>query len=625
MRNDRYASLLENVEKPGRYTGGELNSEWKDPSEVDLRLCFCFPDSYEIGMSNLGMRILVGCFNRMDGVFCERCYAPWPDMEAQLRSHGLPLYALESGDPLGWFDAVLFTLQYELCYTNVLNMLDLAGIPLLSSERGAEYPLIVAGGPCAYNPEPLADFVDVFSIGEGEEALPELAELLRTCRKEGVPKKELLYRISQLEGFYVPSLYDVTYRPDGTLESFRPNREGVPATVRKRIIEKLDDVYFPVASPVPYLEVVHDRVVLEVNRGCVRGCRFCQAGMVYRPYRDKSPETLDACAAASVRNTGYSELSLTSLSISDYPRLPELIDRLLRWTERQRVSLSLPSQRIDAFYEELMEKVMSVRKSGLTFAPEAGTQRLRDVINKNITEEEILTACGKAFDGGRNSLKLYFMNGLPTETDEDVAGIATLAQRIVDLFYAQKRPGRSVTVTVSVSCFVPKPFTPFQWEGQTAPDELERRQKLLRDCIRSRKIDYKYHDARVSRLEAIFARGDRRLGRALAEAVRRGQRFDAWDEFFDYDRWMAIFDDLGIDPSFYANRRFGEDELLPWDFLDIGVSKKFLLSERRKAQAAQTTPDCRTKCAGCGASALCKERCSCDEWREEQAERTEKA
>ncbi len=625
MRNDRYASLLEHVEKPGRYTGGELNSEWKDPSEVDLRLCFCFPDSYEIGMSNLGMRILVGCFNRMDGVFCERCYAPWPDMEAQLRSHGLPLYALESGDPLGSFDAVLFTLQYELCYTNVLNMLDLAGIPLLASERGEEHPLIVAGGPCAYNPEPLADFVDVFSIGEGEEALPELAELFRTCRKEGVPKKELLYRISQLEGFYVPSLYDVTYRPDGTLESFRPNREGVPAIVRKRIIEHLDDVYFPVASPVPYLEVVHDRVVLEVNRGCVRGCRFCQAGMVYRPYRDKSPETLDACAAASVRNTGYSELSLTSLSISDYPRLPELIDRLLRWTEQQRVSLSLPSQRIDAFYEELMQKVMSVRKSGLTFAPEAGTQRLRDVINKNITEEEILTACGKAFDGGRNSLKLYFMNGLPTETDEDVAGIAALAQRIVDLFYSQKRPGRSVNVTVSVSCFVPKPFTPFQWEGQTAPDELERRQKLLRDCIRSRKIDYKYHDARVSRLEAIFARGDRRLGRALAEAVRRGQRFDAWDEFFDYDRWMGIFDDLGIDPSFYANRAFGEDELLPWDFLDIGVSKKFLLSERHKAQAARTTPDCRTKCAGCGASALCKERCSCDEWREGQAERTGKA
>lgn len=613
MRDDRYAALLQRVEKPGRYTGGELNSDWKDPAEVDLRMCFCFPDSYEIGMSNLGMKILIGCLNRMDGVFCERCYAPWPDMEEQLRTNGVPLYALESGDPLTDFSAVLFTLQYELCYTNVLNMLDLAGIPLYASERGEEFPLIVAGGPCAYNPEPLADFVDIFSIGEGEEALPELAELIRVCRREGVPKAELLYRVSQLEGFYVPSLYDVTYHEDGTIASFRPNREGVPATVRKRIIERMDDVFFPEKSPMPYLEVVHDRVVMEVNRGCIRGCRFCQAGMVYRPYRDKSPETLDACARASVGHTGYSEISLTSLSISDYPRLPELIERLLQWTEGQKVSLSLPSQRIDAFYEELMEKVMSVRKSGLTFAPEAGTQRLRDVINKNITEEEILTACGKAFDGGRNSLKLYFMNGLPTETDEDVAGIAALAQRIVDLFYSQKRTGRSVNVTVSVSCFVPKPFTPFQWEGQTRLEELERKQKLLRDCIRSRKIDYKYHDAKVSHLEAILAKGNRRLGQALAEAVRRGQRFDAWDEFFDYDRWMQVFADLGIDPAFYANRTMGEDELLPWDFLDIGVSKRFLLAERHRAQAEQTTPDCRTKCSGCGASALCKEPCSCNQ------------
>lgn len=613
VKDDRYATLLRRVEKPGRYIGGELHSEWKDPADVDLRLCFCFPDNYEIGMSNLGMKILVGCFNRMDGVFCERCYAPWPDMEEQLRKNGVPLYALESGDPLTDFAAVLFTLQYELCYTNVLNMLDMAGIPLYASERGEEYPLIVAGGPCAYNPEPLADFVDVFSIGEGEEALPELAELIRTCRREGASKAELLYRVSQLEGFYVPSLYDVTYHEDGTVASFSPNREGVPATVRKRIIENMDEVYFPEKSPMPYLEVVHDRVVMEVNRGCIRGCRFCQAGMVYRPYRDKSPETLNACARASVGHTGYSEIALTSLSISDYPRLPQLIEQLLTWTEGQKVSLSLPSQRIDAFYEELMEKVMSVRKSGLTFAPEAGTQRLRDVINKNITEEEILTACGKAFDGGRNSLKLYFMNGLPTETDEDVAGIAALAQRIVDLFYSKKRTGRSVNVTVSVSCFVPKPFTPFQWEGQTPAEELERKQKLLRECIRSRKIDYKYHDAQVSFLEAVFARGNRRLGRALAEAVKRGQRFDAWDEFFDFDRWMQIFADLGMDPAFYANRTMGEEELLPWDFIDIGVSKRFLLAERHRAQAEQTTPDCRTKCSGCGASGLCKEPCSCDQ------------
>ena len=615
MRDDRYAELLKNVEKPGRYVGGELHSDWKDPSEVDTRICFCFPDSYEIGMSNLGMRILIGCMNRMDGVFCERSYAPWPDMESQLVEHNVPLYALESGDPLGDFDMVMFTLQYELCYTNVLNMLKLSGIPMYASERGSGYPLIVAGGPCSYNPEPLADFVDVFSIGEGEEALPELVELYRQCRKEGLPKEEFLYRASRLEGFYVPSLYTPEYGEDGKLSAFRPNREGVPAKVRKRIIEDLDHVYFPESSPVPYLDVVHDRVMLEVFRGCIRGCRFCQAGMVYRPYRDKSPENLDACARASVANTGYSEISLTSLSISDYPRLPELIDKLLSWTEPKRVGLSLPSQRIDAFYEELMTKVMSVRKSGLTFAPEAGTQRLRDVINKNITEEEILSACGKAFDGGRNTLKLYFMNGLPTETDEDVKGIALLAQKIVDLFYSVKRSGRSVGVTVSVSCFVPKPFTPFQWDAQDSLEELERKQMLLRGEIRSRKIDYKYHDARVSRLEAVFAKGDRRLGEALAEAVRRGQRFDAWDEYFDYDRWMDIFDACGIDPAFYANRQLSEDELLPWDFIDIGVTRQFLLHEREKSRRGETTPDCRTKCSGCGAVTLCSGPCSCTEGR----------
>lgn len=612
MKDNRYAELLRQVEKPGRYTGEEFHSDWKDLSAVDLRLCFCFPDSYEIGMSNLGMRILVGCFNRMEGVFCERCYAPWPDMEQQLVEHGVPLYALESGDPLTAFAAVLFTLQYELCYTNVLNMLRLAGIPMEAAARGEEFPLIVAGGPCAYNPEPLADFVDVFSIGEGEEALPELAELIRTCRREGVSKAELLKQIARLDGFYVPSLYAVSYHEDGTLASFTPRQAGVPAKVRKRIIEHLDDVYFPDRSPVPYLDVVHDRVMLEVTRGCIRGCRFCQAGMIYRPYRDKSPENLNACAQASIRNTGYSEISLTSLSISDYPRLPELIDRMLPWTEPQRVGLSLPSQRIDAFYEELMEKVMSVRKSGLTFAPEAGTQRLRDVINKNVTEEEILTACEKAFAGGRNSLKLYFMNGLPTERDEDIIGIANLAQRIVDRFYAEKRRGRSVSVTVSVSCFVPKPFTPFQWEAQDTAEQLERKQRLLREQIRTRKIDYKYHDARVSHLEAVFARGDRRLGKALAEAVRRGQRFDAWDEFFDYDRWMQVFADVGIDPAFYANRTWGEEELLPWDFIDIGVTKQFLLAEKHRAYAEQTTPDCRTQCSGCGAVTLCRDACSCN-------------
>lgn len=610
MKNDKYAHLLKRVEKPGRYIGGELNSTVKDMSTVDLRLCFCFPDTYEIGMSNLGMRILIDCFNRMDGVFCERSYAPWPDMEEQLIKNGVPLYALESGDPLRDFDAVLFTLQYELCYTNVLNMLRLAGMPLYAKDRAEDMPLVVAGGPCSYNPEPLADFVDIFSIGEGEEALVELAELIRVCKKEGVSKAETLYRVSQLEGFYVPSLYDVTYNEDGTLASFTPNRDGVPKTVKKRIIKDMDKVNFPDKSPMPYLDVVHDRVMLEVTRGCIRGCRFCQAGIIYRPYRDKSPDNLVECARKSIDNTGYSEISLTSLSISDYPRLPELVDKLLTWTEEEKVSLSLPSQRIDAFYEELMEKVMSVRKSGLTFAPEAGTQRLRDVINKNIAEDDILIACEKAFDGGRNSLKLYFMNGLPTETDEDIVGIANLAQKIVDLFYAKKRKGRGVTVTVSVSCFVPKPFTPFQWEAQNDFEELERKQRLLRDHITSRKIDYKYHDAKFSRLEAVFAKGDRRLGKALAEAVARNQRFDAWDEFFSYENWMDIFADTGIDPAFYANRVMGEAELLPWDFIDIGVTKSFLLREKHKAESGETTPDCRTKCSACGANRYCDGGCS---------------
>ena len=610
MTNDKYAHLLKRVEKPGRYIGGELNSTVKDMSTVDLRLCFCFPDTYEIGMSNLGMRILIDCFNRMDGVFCERSYAPWPDMEEQLIKNGVPLYALESGDPLRDFDAVLFTLQYELCYTNVLNMLRLAGMPVYAKDRAEDMPLVVAGGPCSYNPEPLADFVDIFSIGEGEEALVELAGLIRACKKEGVSKAETLYRVSQLEGFYVPSLYDVTYNEDGTLASFEPNRDGVPKTVKKRIIKDMDKVNFPDKSPMPYLDVVHDRVMLEVTRGCIRGCRFCQAGIIYRPYRDKSPDNLVECARKSIDNTGYSEISLTSLSISDYPRLPELVDKLLTWTEEEKVSLSLPSQRIDAFYEELMEKVMSVRKSGLTFAPEAGTQRLRDVINKNIAEDDILVACEKAFDGGRNSLKLYFMNGLPTETDEDIVGIANLAQKIVDLFYAKKRKGRGVTVTVSVSCFVPKPFTPFQWEAQNSFEELERKQKLLRDHITSRKIDYKYHDAKVSRLEAVFAKGDRRLGKALAEAVARNQRFDAWDEFFSYENWMDIFADTGIDPAFYANRVMGEAELLPWDFIDIGVTKSFLLREKHKAESGETTPDCRTKCSACGANRYCDGGCS---------------
>jgi len=613
MDYEKYRELLEKVEKPGRYVGGEFASEIPDPYKAELRICFCFPDTYEIGMSNLGVKILAECFNKSGYISCERSYMPWPDMIAQLKEHSLPLYAIESGDPLCDFDVVAFTLQYELSYTNILAMLGLGGIPVRSFERGEDDPIIIAGGPCAYNPEPLVDFIDIFSIGEGEEALLELADLLRECKKSGATRAETLRRASHLDGFYVPSLYDVGYNEDGTLDYFRPKYDDVPATVRKRIITNLDTVTFPRKCPVPFLETVHDRVMLEVFRGCIRGCRFCQAGMIYRPYREKSPETLDADARESVENSGYSEVSLTSLSISDYTRLPELIDRLLSWTDDKKVNLSLPSMRIDSFYEELLEKVSSVRKSGLTFAPEAGTQRLRDVINKNITEEEILSACRKAFDGGRSGMKLYFMNGLPTETDEDIAGIAALGKRIVDEYYSKKRPGKGVNVTISVSCLVPKPFTPFQWCAQDSIAELERKQQLLRSLITTRKISYKYHDATVSRIEAVFARGDRKLGKALYRAYERGMMLDGWDEYFSYENWLDVFSETGIDPAFYANRVFGRDELLPWDFIDIGVTKKFLQREYDKALSAVTTPDCRTKCSGCGAASLCDGRCVCND------------
>ena len=609
MKTDRYASLLRRVEKPGRYTGGEFGETLKENASV--RMCFCFPDTYEIGMSNLGMKILTGVLNKLDFLGCERCFAPWAEMERALRETGTKLYALESGDPLDTFDVVAFTMQYELCYTNVVNMLLLSGIPPLARERGEDAPLILGGGPCTYNPEPMADFFDVFSIGEGEEALPELLTLYHECREKGLTKREFLLRAAKLDGFYVPSLYDVAYNGDGTLASFTPNCEGVPARITKRVIHDLDTAYFPADAAVPFLETVHDRVTMETSRGCIRGCRFCQAGIVYRPYREKSVEKINACAADCIRYSGYSEISLSSLSISDYSEIRRLIDTLLGWTEPRSISLSLPSMRIDAFYGELMRKVMSVRKSGLTFAPEAGTQRLRDVINKNITEDEILAGCREAFANGRTSLKLYFMNGLPTETDADVEGIAVLAQRIVDAFYETKRNGKGFNVTVSVSCFVPKPFTPFQWEPQDSIAELERKQQLLRDVIRTRKITYHYHDAHVSYIEAVFARGDRRLSRAILEAVERGQRLDGWDEFFRFDTWMEAFAAAGIDPDFYAARRRPYDELLPWDHIDCGVSRAFLVRESEKARAAETTPDCRTQCSGCGANRLGGKRSCC--------------
>ena len=600
------SSLLRSVQKPGRYSGGEYGQIIKDKETVKARFAFCFPDSYEIGMSNLGMRILYGVLNQSDDVWCERVFAPWQDMTAKLREKNILLTAHESGDNVRDFDFLGFTLQYEMCYTNILNVLELSGIPLLASERGEDFPIVIGGGPCAVNPEPIADFFDLFNIGEGEEMLPEIVSLYVKMKEAGATKKEFLLEAARtISGVYVPSLYDVEYNDDGTVKSYTPNAEGVPTSVKKRIVENLDTMYFPEAVVMPYLETVQDRIMLEVFRGCIRGCRFCQAGMIYRPVREKSPETLLRQAKCIYEATGYEEISLTSLSISDYTKLPELTDGLIEWTNEKKVNLSLPSLRIDSFTKELMEKVASVRASSITFAPEAGTQRMRDVINKNVTEEDLMRSASIAFGSGKEQVKLYFMNGLPTETDEDIEGIAKLAKATIEQFYAT--PGhsrRAPGVTVSVSCFVPKPFTPFQWEAQDTVDELVRKQQYLRTCITDRKIKYHHHDARVSHIEAVLALGDRRLSKSLLLAHERGFGFDAWDEYFSAEAWMQVFADSGIDTAFYANRRRADDEVLPWDIIDVGVTKEFLLREKKKAYEEKTTPSCREQCSGCGANCL---------------------